>query len=176
MNTFYDVNEIEQLNNLDFCNNSTQIYAYPFSISLSILPNVPTNFKSEQDIVEYLYNALSPICENSTDVFSKIMVFVGQSNSGQGDPKTEKTSCGRLSIESGLGSEWQKAKGDFCGGCSTTSTTSGFDITVVIEQLSPIRYLFQNQKDAGGYFEKVFSELVKQDWGITVRVGMMSEE
>jgi hypothetical protein len=176
MNIIYDVSENEQLNNLDFCNNSTLIYISPFSISLSILPNVPTNLKSEQDIVEYINNALSPLCENTTDVFSKIMVFVGQSNKNQCDPKAEKTSSSKLSIESGLGSEMQCGKGDLRGGCSTISTTSGFDITVVIDQISPSRVLFQNQKDVGGYFEKVFFELVKQDWDITVRVGMMCEE
>lgn len=176
MNIIYDVSEHEQLNNLDFCNNSSQIYISPFSISLSIQPNVPTNLKSEQDIVEYINKALSPICENTIDVFSEIMVFVGQSNSEQCAPKTEKTSSSRLLIESGLGSEMQCGKGDMSGGSSTTSTTSGFDITVVIKQVSPSRVLFNSQKDVGEYFENAFFNLVKQGWNIIVRVGMMSED
>jgi hypothetical protein len=176
MNIFYDVSEIEQLNNLEFCNNSTIIYSYPFSISLSVLPNIPMDLKSEQEIVEYMNNVLSPICENTTDVFSKIMVFVGKSNGGQFDPKTEKTSSSRLLIESGLGSEFQKAKGDTRGGSSTISISNGFDVTVVIEQLNSIQHLFQSQKGAGEYFEKAFTALAKQDWNINVRVGMMSDE
>lgn len=176
MNIIYDVSEHEQLNNLDFCNNSSQIYISPFSISLSIQPNVPTNLKREQDIVEYINKTLSPICENTIDVISEIMVFVGQSNSEQCAPKTEKTSSSRLSIESGLGSEIQCGKGDMNGGASTISTKSGFDITVAIEQASPSRVLFNSQKDVGEYFEKVFFNLAKQGWNIILRVGLMMSE
>lgn len=175
MNIIYNVSEHEQLNNLDFCNNSSLIYMSPFLISLSILPNVPKNLKNEQDIVEYIDNALSPICEKTADVFSEIMVFVGQSNSNQCIPKTEETSSSRLSIESGLGSEVQYGKGDMSGGRSTVSTASGFDITLVIDQISPSGPLFQNQKDVGEYFEKVFFKLTEQDWVITVRIGMMGD-
>lgn len=172
MNIFYNVREIEQLNNLDFCNNSILMYSYPFAFSLTILPNVPANLKSEQDIVKFLDNALYPICENTADVFSEIMAFVGPSCGDDGEPKTEKTSSARLSIESGLDGPWQTTEGALTGGSSTISTTNGFDITLAINQ-ARFSGLFKTQADVGAYFEKAFSELIKQNWDITLRVGMM---
>jgi len=176
MDIYYDVGETEQLNNLEFCNNSSLIYSTPFAISLSIFPKIPQSINSDKELVGYIDRALAPVCEETSRVFSKIMVFIGKSKSRQCEPVEESTSSERLSIESGLGSQFQKAKGDSFGGSSTISTSNGLDVTIVIAQRESIQNLFKNQKDAGEYFKNKFCSLSNQGWDIQIRVGIISSE
>jgi hypothetical protein len=169
MKLFIGISEDDQLNNDQYYKNKSIIYSLPFVISVGISPVLPQNIKTEKEVAAYINRILSPVCNDTKCVFSKINVFIGETASDDYEPKSEQADSALLSIQSGLGNAPHDTG-------TTTNTQSGFNITVAVEQKLGIQLLFSTQKDIANFFEKAFKPLDDHGWNTTLVVGLMNED